>query len=366
MKIQQGLKHIFIRLLDFLERKESVVFSTIIETQGSSPQVPGASAVFSSAGLMFGTVGGGVLEAEVEEVSIQVLKAKDSVCRTFNLDADLTSEEGAICGGKVTLLIDGSPDKHKAAFSRLVQSLSQRCSGVLVTSIDKISGEKVSIHRVWLESNNGFSDVQGQPFPVHPQELEIAFHRRLPALIERKKEAVLGSEEQLLFLEPVFPLPQLVIAGAGHIGQALAHLGHLLDFEVTVIDDRPEFACQESLPDADRIVVDDIGKAVRNFPVSSDTFVVIVTRGHRHDSEALRACIHSQAAYIGMIGSRTKIKRIRKQFLEQEWATSEQFDRVHAPVGLDINSETVQEIAISIASQLVLVRSQIQKETEIK
>lgn len=366
MKIQRGPRHIFNRLLDFLERNESVVLSTIIEAQGSTPQVPGASALFSQTGLMFGTVGGGILEAEVEAVSAQALKTEDSLCRTFDLDAGLDSEDGAICGGRITLLIDGSPDKHKPAFGRLVQSLSQKHSGLLITCIDDITGEKVAVHRAWLERKAGRFDVQGIPFPILPLELETAFKQRLPVLLKAKKELVSDTEKPLIFIEPVFPLPQLVIAGAGHIGQALAHLGHLLDFEVTVIDDRSEFACQDYLPDADRIIVDDIGKAVGNFPVSPDTFVVIVTRGHRHDSEVLRACIHSQAAYIGMIGSRTKIKRMRQQFVEQGWATAEQFDRVHAPVGLAINSETVQEIAISIASQLVLIRSQIQKEQETR
>ena len=366
MKIQPGPTNIFSRLLDFLNRKEPVALSTIIETQGSSPQVPGASAIFSRAGLMFGTVGGGALEADVQDVSVQAFETKDSLCRTFNLDVDLTSEEGAICGGKVSVLIEGSPEIHKTAFLQLAQSLSQRRSGVLVTSIDETSGGKVSVQRAWLDGKDGFSDVPELPFSVLSQELETVFLKRLSGLLKGKKEAAAGEKDHLVFLEPVFPLAQLVIAGAGHIGQAVAHLGHLLDFEVTVIDDRSEFTRQECLPEADRIIVDDIGRAVRNFPVSSDTFVVIVTRGHRHDGEALRACLDSQAAYIGMIGSRSKIKQMRRQFLEQGWATPGQFDRVHAPVGLDISSETVQEIAVSIAAQLILVRSQLQEESEMR
>jgi len=135
-----------------------------------------------------------------------------------------------------------------------------------------------------------------------------------------------------------------------------------LNFEVTVMDDRSEFANTENIPDTDYIIVDEIGRAVKNFPLSSDSYLVIVTRGHHHDAEALRECINSDAAYIGMIGSARKIKLMRQKFLDEGWATPSQFDRVHAPIGIKIGSKTVEEIAVSIAAQLVHVRSQIQDE----
>jgi xanthine dehydrogenase accessory factor len=174
------------------------------------------------------------------------------------------------------------------------------------------------------------------------------------------------GKNSLLFLDPVFPLPQLVIAGAGHVGRALSHLGSLLSFDVTVIDDRPQYANRERLPDADYIIVNDIGQAIRDFPISTDTFIVIVTRGHSQDAEALRPCISSDAAYIGMIGSIRKTELMRKKFLEEGWATLRQFNRVHAPIGVSINSKTVEEIAVSIAAQLIQVRSQIQEKGKEK
>ena len=140
----------------------------------------------------------------------------------------------------------------------------------------------------------------------------------------------------------------------------MCHLGSLLDFEVTVIDDRPEFANRERLPDADTIIVDDIGEAMRAVPISDDTYIVIVTRGHEKDADALRQCINSEAAYVGMIGSARKIKLMREKFLEEGWATSAQWNRIHAPIGVEIQSKTVQEIAVSIAAQLVLARRQNQ------
>jgi xanthine dehydrogenase accessory factor len=161
----------------------------------------------------------------------------------------------------------------------------------------------------------------------------------------------------LFFLEPVFPQEHLVIAGAGHIGRTLVHLADLLDFEVTVIDDRPEYANSVNIPEADHIIVNDIGESLKKLNKNNDTYVVIVTRGHKDDAAALRPCIGSDLAYTGMIGSVNKIASMRVNFIENGWATSKQWDTVHTPVGLDIKSRTVEEIAISIAAQLVLVRN---------
>ncbi len=166
------------------------------------------------------------------------------------------------------------------------------------------------------------------------------------------------SDGNARFFEPIFPLPELIIAGAGHIGRALAHLANLLDFEVTVIDDRSEYANSHNIPDADHLVVDDIGKALQGLSPSQDTYIVIVTRGHKDDADALRACLDADVAYIGMIGSKRKISLMRDEFISQGWATESQLDSVYAPIGMEIGSKTVQEIAVSISAQLVQVRYQ--------
>ncbi|MCK5693992.1 MAG: XdhC family protein, partial [Bacteroidales bacterium] len=130
----------------------------------------------------------------------------------------------------------------------------------------------------------------------------------------------------------------------------------------SVVDDRPEYASREHIPDADHLVVNEIGKALHELEPGTDTYIVIVTRGHTYDGEALRACIRSEAGFIGMIGSKHKVGIMKKQFLEEGWATPEQWSAIHTPIGLPIGSQTVQEIAISIAAQLVEVRSR-KKET---
>jgi len=356
------MKNIYARLLEGLTEQKPLVLATIVATKGSTPQVPGASALFSSEGLLEGTLGGGLLEADAQRKALKTLKKKASLLSEFSLKSDVSSGEGAICGGEVKILIDASPEVHRNTFQALSQSLIKREPGVLATFINRISEEKLSLSRRWTERKEKFAADPGEHLSFFKKEIRKAFLEGKPFLLKIKKEIFPEkAKERLLFLEPIFPLPLLVIAGAGHVGQAVTHLGSLLNFEVTVIDDRPEFANKEKLPDADHIIVDEIGNAIQNFPISSDTYFVIVTRGHKHDGAALRQCISSEASYIGMIGSVRKIELMRKKFLEERWATSRQFDRVCAPIGVDIQSKTVEEIAISIAAQLVLVRSQIQE-----
>jgi xanthine dehydrogenase accessory factor len=148
----------------------------------------------------------------------------------------------------------------------------------------------------------------------------------------------------------------LLVVGAGHVGQAVAAQGRLLGFAIEVIDDRSEFATPARFAPGVTVRCGDIAREVAAFPVLKDTFVVLVTRGHQHDTVALRACIRRPAAYIGLIGSRRKVPLMRRQFLEAGWATAAEFDRVYAPVGLDLGAVTVPEIAASIIAQIVAVR----------
>jgi len=355
------MKNLYAYLLDLLEAKKHIALGTIVDAKGSTPQVPGASAVFSSEGLLAGTLGGGILEGDAQRRTLNALNEGKSVLYDFNLEADITSEEGAICGGKVKILIDALPEESKKAFQEMKQSLLLRQPGLLTTRIGKSEGGILSISRSWMRKERMDSPNLESPLFSHRENIDRAFSNGKPALLTLKKD--IGD---FLFLEPFLPLPQLIIAGAGHIGRAVAHIGNLLDFEVTVIDDRPGFANKENIPDADHIIVDNIERAMKDLTFDENSFLVIVTRGHRNDAEALRPCIGSKAGYIGMIGSAKKISLMRKKFLEEGWATPEQFDRVHAPIGIDIGSKTVEEIAVSIAAQVVEVRSQMKNNRKIE
>ncbi len=355
------MENIYLQMLNQKSGNFPIVLATVTATSGSTPQKPGSSAIFGKSGLISGTVGGGVVEGEIQKIAVSALKSKESGHYTFNLENDISKTEEAICGGQISILVDANIENCLDVFEQLKDSLENRIPGVLLTMVTRYSEKTVLINRYW---------VSGTSVPEIPK----AFIDKLNPIVSdmllaglqgdyRQIEISEDGEEpfSLFLLESVLPLPALIIAGAGHIGRALAHLGAMTGFEVTVIDNRKEYANFVNIPDASHIIVNDIGEAMKSIRKSNDTYVVIVTRGHKDDAAALKPCIGSELAYTGMIGSRKKIAAMRNDFLEKGWATVELWDRIYAPVGIDILSQSVEEIAVSIAAQLIMVRNSKRK-----
>jgi xanthine dehydrogenase accessory factor len=159
-----------------------------------------------------------------------------------------------------------------------------------------------------------------------------------------------------VFIEPIEPSPAVYIFGAGHVGQFVGRVAHDAGFRVHVVDDREKFANRERFPEAAEIVVDDIPSWLANTPLPASAYAVVVTRGHRHDLDALRALAPRNLRYLGLIGSRAKVKRIYDVLVEDGTVGIEQLQNVHAPIGLDIGAVTPQEIAVSIVAELIAVR----------
>lgn len=366
------MKRIFLELAKIVNEGTPCALGEVIEARGSAPQKPGAKAIFSNSGLLSGTLGGGCLEAEATRVAIECLKERTRNLLAVRLDSIYGFDDGLICGGNVRIFLDGKPDEHAPLWNAIADFIRSRRKGALVTAVNAQDPSLVGAR--WL--------IETEPLPPHIYEPTATLNLKLaawspkgaPPLTEKALESVrhaienrdelvvsvpLASTEAELFIEPLIPQPHLIIAGAGHIGAALAHLASLLEFEVTVVDDRPNFANRERLSEVDNVLVGDIAKTVASLPMDKDTYIVIVTRGHRHDSDVLRAVINrvDEVAYIGMIGSRRKIKLIYDDFIAQGIATTEQLAKVHAPIGIDIGGESVWEIALSIAAELIWVRN---------
>ncbi len=351
------MNNMYLKYLDIREKNSPIVLATVTKSVGSTPQKPGSSALFDSTGLLAGTVGGGVLEGEVQKIALNALQSGISGLYNFKLDTEVHHGIGAICGGQAGVLVDASPGESDAVFERIRESIRMRIPGVLVTSVRNFSEGNVLIHRYWLINNE-----EDHKFPLNDKRIIQTVNRLLSdkqhSGYEEFNLMLAGEKEETKFLfEPIFPPSHLFIAGAGHIGKALSHIGKLLDFEVTVIDDRAEFANPVNLPDADHILVKDIGEALDEMELAADTYIVIVTRGHKDDAKALRSCIDSEAAFIGMIGSKNKVSQMRAEFIQKGWAEPREWENIHAPIGLNIQSITVEEIAISIAAQLIQVKN---------
>jgi xanthine dehydrogenase accessory factor len=171
---------------------------------------------------------------------------------------------------------------------------------------------------------------------------EIVEDRRLPAAIE-------------VMVEVVESPARLVIVGGGHIGRSLVKLGAEVGFSVTVIDDRPDYANRERFPEADYVICADFEPALAEVPVDHNTYIVLVTRGHKQDELSLRCLVDRPAAYLGMIGSKRRTGAVL-QHLAEEGFDRAALDRVRTPIGLDIGAETPEEIAVSIIAEIIMTR----------
>ena len=172
--------------------------------------------------------------------------------------------------------------------------------------------------------------------------------------LSRREAESAGGGYQVMF-ERHEPPATLVIAGGGHIGKALATIAGLCGFSVVVVDDRPDYANEERFPEADRVLCGDFAEVLRGLPIDANTYIVTVTRGHKHDEESLRQVVESAAAYVGMIGSKRRAAAVLQHLIDGGLDT-EAVRRVHTPIGLDIGAETPEEIAVAIMAEVVKVR----------
>ena len=158
-----------------------------------------------------------------------------------------------------------------------------------------------------------------------------------------------------VYIEVVESKPVFFIVGGGHIGRSLSKLANFLDFHVVVLDDREDFANVERMPEADEVICDDYEAAIDRYPIDANTYIVMVTRGHKQDEVSLRRALGRGAGYIGMIGSKRRTSTVIQHMTEEGFAPAE-LARVHTPIGIDIGAETPEEIALSIMAEVIMLR----------
>jgi xanthine dehydrogenase accessory factor len=159
-----------------------------------------------------------------------------------------------------------------------------------------------------------------------------------------------------VFIEPLGTEWVLVVFGAGHVAQPLVRLARRVGLRVIVADDRADYANRDRFPDAEQVLVDDLGRLARTIELGPSSYVVIVTRGHEHDREVLAHVIARNPGYIGMIGSRAKVARVFAD-LRKQGVLDDRLEAVHAPIGLDVGAETPEEIAVSIIAEILCVKN---------
>lgn len=354
------MKPIYCQLADNLQSGINLQLGTLLYTKGSAPQVPGALALFDSGKVVAGTLGGGLLEIQAQKAAALNSGNRINTLEMVQFNAEMDDQTGAICGGSALFAVDANPQKHLREFLKLIDSIGRNKSGALFTFFRKSKSRNIEIERSWVEQQSILPEIFNSILNANQLNFQQIIEARKAIWLESVQAPDESpASEVSLFIEPIHPTPKLFIVGAGHIGQALCKLGVLADFEVVVLDNREEMATKNRFLEASAIICDSIEAGFSSVKISPESYIVIATQNHRTDMEALRCCIRSDAAYIGVIGSKRKMVLMGQKFLDEGWATEEEWNFIHSPIGLDIHSKTVNEIAISVVAELIKERYEL-------
>ncbi|QDU97894.1 XdhC family protein [Lignipirellula cremea] len=343
------MRELIQELLSALEQNRAVAYCRLVETRGSTPQKAGAAMLVYADGGQAGTLGGGCVEAEVKRRAMGALASGERQVHQFQLDHDYGWDDGLICGGRmqaaVLPLAPGDPLDYFHRLAGIAQE-GRGCTEVIVFDEERAG---LPAPTCWLFDDH---DQCIASLPGDQSEPPAAVREHFRPLKERPLPYAAAG---VAFL-PLLSRCRLLIVGGGHVGQAVAQLAGTLDFDVWVVDDREAVVSQERFPTAARRIAGPIEQVLPEVDITPDTYCLIVTRGHNHDERALFYLAERGACYVGLIGSRRKIRMIYEDLLA-EGISAEALQRVSAPVGIDIGSRTVPEIAVSIAAELIAHRN---------
>ncbi len=332
------MRQVYRAIVEKLKAGEPLTLVTVAQSKGSAPRHAGAMMVIFADGGTEGTVGGGAVENEARKHG-HVLLGYAGEVRRYSLTRDDAAGLGMICGGDVTLLFNPIPAGDAAVvsiFEDILSALDARSPRWLAQEL----GSSGKVHMA-LYGKDGL--VLGESLTPEPLK------GSLPSYAESDRPR---------FVDPVVRAGRALIFGGGHVACALVPILASIAFPVYVFEDREEFADIARFPAAAGSLLCRMDNFLDDFEIIPEDYVVIVTRGHQKDYEVLRQVLTTQAAYIGMIGSRAKVAATRDRLMADGF-TKDNLARVSAPIGLPIGAETPEEIAVSIAAEMIQRRSQI-------
>jgi len=332
------MKKLFSDIYEAVKVGEDIALVSVIADSGSTPRGAGAKMVVHKDGDTLGTIGGGAVEHRSSQLAVEAVKQKKSFIQSFTLAQNDAADVGMICGGNVLVYfqyIQGN-DTNIAVLESILTAFDTDENSWLVTEI-----LNENLWNMWIQSeslqNSKISDISTY----------------------LKKNSILIEKEEIKYcIEPLVSREKVYIFGGGHISQKLVPILKSIDFNCVVIDDRPEFANKKLFPLAEKTVVvgfEDLSNCIKINPCD---YVVILTRGHKNDYDTLVQILQTDACYIGLVGSRTKLG-ITRERLFTDGFTEGDFNRIYAPIGLAIKAVTPQEIAISIAGEMIKVRAEL-------
>ncbi|MEW6264601.1 MAG: XdhC family protein [Thermodesulfobacteriota bacterium] len=351
---------VFKRLGQELAAGRPAVMASIIHQVGSSPRSLGSRFLVLSDGSLVGSIGGGGLEARVIGAAQEMMGSDSASVMEIRMTGKEVAGTDMLCGGNVDVLVQGfSPASWngpgREVLEGVLRLLEKGGRGILMAGPlpDKGRTEAINMyfHRPGQELTGAASGDRSRP--------------SILTLLETGAERVLGTNTTRIMdspggryvLEPLYSNPTAIIFGGGHISVNLAPLLALVEFRVVVVDDRMEFAHRDRFPHAAEIVVANFKDCLDRLNFTPETYSVIVTRGHLHDKTVLAGVLARPFRYVGMIGSRRK-RNMVFDALMKEGVNPELIKKIHSPIGLDIGAETAEEIAVSIAAEMIKVRAE--------
>lgn len=333
------MKELFETARKSMEKKQDLVFVTTISSSGSSPRGAGSKMLVLENGTSYGTIGGG----NVEYVSIQhareVLKQKQSCTRGFALHPDQVADLGMICGGDVVIFFQYISWENQDFYdlcTRILKSWDKNENTWLIFDITEETVWKAGLY----EEQEGLTGL-GISDPS-------------PLLQTKAVQKVLDGRKY--YCEPLVQKGRVYIFGGGHVAQALVPVLARLEFRCVVFDDREAFSNPQVFPEAEQCILGDFNRISDYLSIQPQDYVCIMSRGHQYDYLIQKQILTTPAYYIGVMGSRKKKEVIRQKLLADGFS-SEDISRITTPIGLDILAETPEEIAVSIAGQLIAERA---------
>ena len=347
------MKEVIQGAVDLLTEGQPCVLATVVRTKGSTPQKAGAMLLVRQDGTGTGTLGGGCVEGDIWFAAKEILRRGGGPeFKDYFLNEDVAARDGLVCGGTMYFYLE--PVREPTAFLPMASEIVGAYEGgdpvSLATVVDVPEGATNLGAKLLLRIDGSVVGSLGDPV-LDSQAIEIA--QRVAAV--GNAESLRTSDGTELFVEGFTTPPTLVMVGGGHVGKATADLAHTLGYRVYVVDDRSDFANEERFPYAEQVIVAPYDRWSDGLPLNVNSYVVVATRGHRFDDMALESALVTRARYIGLLGSRRKTLMIYQR-LTRQGIPVERLKQVYAPIGLDIGALTPEELAVSVMSEIIMVR----------
>lgn len=334
------MKQLFEEMMRLLKAGDDFVLVTVIAGSGSTPRGAGARMIVRQDGSTMGTIGGGAVEYQAGLMALDVRKEKRSFTKGFRLVKGQAADLGMICGGDVVVYFQYvSPGQE--GFLELCQCGIEACGR------DEDS---------WIITD--ITDETAWAMGICSESLGcvgLCIEHDLEPLMQAKAvQAEVGGRKY--YSEPLIRAGTVYVFGGGHVAQELVPVLSHLGFPCVVYDDRAEFANRELFPQAADTVVGSFSDILSRIAIEEQDYVVIMTRGHECDYDVQRQVLKTPAHYIGVMGSKKKLKALEEKLMAEGY-TREDLNRFYGPIGLAISAETPEEIAISVAGELIQVRA---------